>query len=218
MHGMIRHLKLRFPEIKLTFQKEAWNLDISRQSVTVFIALEMFGDLRKIVKIFEDDLQRRGRCGHWPWPGQLSPICPFLCSNKVWMKSARALSAPRPPPLVTPSCDARGEEGFTQFASNDTILISRGNTFEFWAQGWMNDTNDFKIFSHHLKSVKDYREASTDDILSLNWYSHKQTWAADTGWQGAGNWRAGRGWGRAPWWEKPPTVCIGATNFLQITL
>ncbi len=72
-----------------------------------------------------------------------------------------SLARPSPPPLATTSCDARGEEGFTQFASNDTILISRGNTFEFWAQSRMNDTNDFKSF-------KDYREAGTDDILSLS--------------------------------------------------
>ena len=136
MHGMIRHLKLRFPKIRLTFQKEAWNLDISRQSVTVFIALEMFGDLKKIVKISKDDLHRSGKV--WsPSPATAWSVQPYL--SLATTKFEWSLLDPSPP-LATPSCDAGGEEGFTQFASNDTILISRGNTFEFVAQNWMNDT------------------------------------------------------------------------------
>ena len=62
---------------------------------------------------------------------------------------------------------------------------------------WSRITNALKICSHHLKSVQDNLH-EYPDILSLDWYSHKQTWAADTRWQGAGNEGRGRGIGLGP--------------------
>ena len=44
--------------------------------MTVFIALEMFGDLRKIVKIFEDDLRRARKVWSLAWSDPFVPPSP----------------------------------------------------------------------------------------------------------------------------------------------
>ena len=73
------------------------------------------------------------------------------------------------------------------------------------------------ILFHHLQSVWDYPKASQRCSILTDTVTNRDSWHKY--WEGGGGSYLREGWWppSTPCWEKPPTVCIRATNFPKIT-